>query len=204
MTTYIPRHFAGDEAAARRLIEAHPFATLVTAASGTPHVTHLPLTLEGDALTGHMARPNPHWQAFGAGDSVAIFHGPHAFVSRTWYASPADNVPTWNYAVVHATGRPVLLDDAAARETVEALERRFESAARAPITQARVAGLVKGIVSFRMPIARLEVKLKMSQNKPPEEQARLVAGLRASGGADDLATAAWMANVPSPRSRGEG
>ena len=194
MSVYIPRHFVGDEAGARRLIEAHPFATLVTAVPGAaPHVTHLPLLLDdaGGALIGHMARPNPHWQAFEHGDTVAVFHGPHAFVSRGWYAEPGNNVPTWNYATVHVTGRPQVVDGPATRAAVERLAARFEPASLAPMAEAKVASLLKGIVAFAMPIARLEAKFKMSQNKP-EERARVIAGLRATGRPDELATAAWM------------
>jgi transcriptional regulator len=193
VTIYIPRHFTGDEATGRRLIAEFPFATLVTGGAAGVHVTHLPLLLDdsGAALIGHVARPNPHWQAFAGGQTVAIFHGPHAFVSRSWYAKPGDNVPTWNFAAVHVTGTPQLADAAATRAAVERLSARFENAALPPVAEEKMAGLLQGIVAFRMPIERLEVKLKMSQNKPAE-RARVIAGLRASGRPDDLATAQWM------------
>ncbi len=192
MTVYIPRHFTGDEAAARRLIADHPFAILVTGGAGV-HVTHLPLLLDDDgaALIGHVARPNPHWQAFAGGETVAVFQGPHAFVSRGWYRDPGDNVPTWNYAAVHVTGRPAPLDAAGARAAVERLAARFEPPELPAIAEAKLGRLLNGIVAFRMPIERLEVKFKMSQNKPAEI-AGVIAGLRAAGGHDELATARWM------------
>ena len=193
MSIYIPRHFAGDAATARRLIADHPFAVLVTAGGAGLHVTHLPLLLDdaGTALIGHVARPNPHWQAFAQGETVAVFQGPHAFVSRGWYRDPADNVPTWNYAAVHVTGRPVELDAAGTRGAVERLSLRFEPAGLPPVLEKKMGGLLNGIFAFRLPIERLEVKLKMSQNKP-QEIPGVVAGLKATGRHDELATAHWM------------
>ena len=194
MTVYIPRHFVGDEATGREVMARFPFATLVTTTPDRPHVTHLPLLLDDDgaALIGHVARPNPHWQAFAGGKTVAIFHGPHAFVSRGWYRDPGDNVPTWNYAAVHAvTGAARLADAAQTRDAVLRLTARFEPPGLPPISEEKLARLLGGIVAFHLPIERLEVKLKMSQNKPAEI-AGVLAGLRAAGGTDELATAQWM------------
>lgn len=193
MSMYIPRHFVGDEATARELIAGYPFAILVTGGAAGVHVTHLPLLLDeaGTALVGHVARPNPHWQAFEGGATVAVFQGPHAFVSRGWYRDPADNVPTWNYAAVHASGRPVIVDGADTRAAVERLSARFENAALPPVAERKMGGLLQGIVAFRLPIERLEVKFKMSQNKPPEIDG-VIAGLKATGRHDELATAQWM------------
>ena len=193
MSVYIPRHFVGDDATARQLIADHPFAVLVTAGGGGAHVTHLPLLLDDDgaALLGHVARPNPQWQAFAHGETVAIFRGPHAFVSRGWYRDPADNVPTWNYAAVHVTGRPAILDAAGTRAAVERLSARFEDPALPPVHERKMGGLLQGIVAFRLPVEKLEVKFKMSQNKPAEV-AGVIEGLKATGRHDELATARWM------------
>lgn len=196
MSIYIPRHFLGDAAGARRLIEAHPFATLITAEGEAPRVTHLPLLLEDEhTLIGHMARVNPHWRSFPVGETVAIFHGPHAFVSRHWYPAPADNVPTWNYATVHVHGKPELCD---ARLAVERLATRFEPSQHPPIAEAKMARLVEGIVGFRIPLASLDVKFKMSQNKSPAEIAGVVAGLRATGDHAAAATAEFMRSLALP------
>lgn len=193
MTIYIPKHFEGDAAAARELIASHPFATLITAAADGPRITHLPLLLDeaGAALVGHVARPNPHWQALEQADSVAVFHGPHAFVSRGWYADPADNVPTWNYATVHVTGRAELRPVADNRAALEDLASCFEAPGLPPVAAHLMERLPQGVVAFRLPLARVEVKLKMSQNKPAE-RAGVIAGLRATGRPDELATARWM------------
>jgi len=194
MSGYIPSHFAGDDATGRELIARFPFATLVTAAPDGPRITHLPLLLDdaGSTLIGHVARPNPHWQALEQGRTVAVFHGPHAFVSRGWYRDPGDNVPTWNYATVHAVLGPAHFADAnETRAAVLKLTARFEPKGLPPIQEEKLARLLKGIVAFHLPIERLEVKVKMSQNKPAEI-AGVIAGLRAAGGPDELATALWM------------
>jgi transcriptional regulator len=192
VTIYIPPYFKGDDATARRLIAAYPFATLITPAAGDVHVTHLPLLLEGDALTGHVARPNPHWNALEAADSIAVFHGPHAFVSRGWYEHPSDNVPTWNYATVHVTGRAQLMPVAGNREVVERIAERFEPAGTPPTAAAKLDRLPAGVVAFRLPLARVEVKVKMNQNKTAADRRGVIAGLRATGGAEELAVANWM------------
>lgn len=194
MSLYIPRHFTGDAAAGRALIAAHPFATLVTAQGGDTHITHLPLLLDAAAgeLVGHVARANPHWQALDRGASSAVFHGPHAFISRHWYREPAENVPTWNYAAVHVHGTARLLDETASRAALLRLEARFEPPGAPPVREERLAALLGGIVAFALRIAAMDVKLKLSQNKPPAERAGLLAGLRTVGGADALAVADWM------------
>ena len=197
MTVWIPRSFAGDEASARRLIAEFPFATLVTGSAGAVHVTHLPLLLDdgGAALIGHVARANPHWQAFAQGTTVAVFHGPHAFISRGWYRDPADRVPTWNYAAVHVTGTPVLSGAAETREAVVRLTARFEEPGLPPINEDKMTRLRKALVAFRLPLGKLEVKFKMSQDKP-EEIPGVLEALEATGRHDELATARWMKEHP--------
>ena len=199
MSLYIPSQFKSesrDEALA--LIRAAPFATLITSvAEQEPHITHLPLLLlEEGQLTGHMARANPHWQAFASGHTAAIFHGPHAYISPRWYVNPAREVPTWNFATVHVHGKPVLIDDATAKlSVVDATSAAFEPAEnpwQRQLDEARLQALLGAIVAFHIPLTRLEAKFKMNQNKTPQDCAQVIAGLRASGQADALATAEWM------------
>jgi len=127
-----------------------------------------------------VARPNPQWQTFdGSRQALAVFSGPHAYVSPTWFAAPA--VPTWNYAAVHAYGCPRVLEGAAAtRDTVERLVREHDTAWRLDAQPAEfVAGMLRGIVAFEMPIERLEGKLKLSQNRPASDRPGVVRALRA-------------------------
>ena len=108
---YVPASFAiSDEKTLESFIERYDFATLTSSSSTGLVASHIPIMLRRSAgravLIGHVARANSQWQQFdGTAEALAIFHGPHAYVSPTWYAtSPA--VPTWNYAVVHVYGKP--------------------------------------------------------------------------------------------------
>jgi transcriptional regulator len=202
MSVYLPPAFAsGDTGAVAKLILHHPFATLVTPTADEPQITHLPLLLHPSgahgALIGHVARANPHWGVLAERTSVAIFHGPHAYVSPSWYSDPAAMVPTWNYAVVHAHGLGELIDDPARkREIVEELTARFETSRQAPwhlqLTGARLAAMLDAIVAFRIPVTRVEAKFKMSQNRSGIDRARVAAALREESDADAVATGEWM------------
>ncbi len=202
MSLYVPPHFsAGDRAAIARLVDDHPFATLITPALPEPLVTHLPLIHVADgephgALLGHFARANPHWQA-AAVESIAIFHGPHAYVSPSWYGEPAAAVPTWNYAVVHVHGTIELAPDPAeTREVLDLVIDRFESARPAPwrlgLDRTRLDAMLSAIVGFRFRVRRIDAKFKLSQNRSADDRKRVAAGLDAEPYADAAATAAWM------------
>lgn len=209
MSLYVPSSFEpGDRAAAARLVHDHPFATLVTPADPEPLISHVPLLLQPTSephgtLVGHVARANPHWRAAPGVESIAVFHGPHAYVSPSWYADPAAMVPTWNYATVHAHGPLEIIDDAAeARGVLEALVHRFESDRESPwslaMPEAKLASLVGAIVAFRIRIRRLDVKFKLSQNRTRDDRSRVIRALDASGDADALATARWMRAYADP------
>ena len=209
MSLYVPSSFEpGDRAAAARLVHDHPFATLVTPADPEPLISHVPLLLQPTSephgtLVGHVARANPHWRAAAGVESIAVFHGPHAYVSPSWYADPAAMVPTWNYATVHAHGPLEIVDDAAeARGVLEALVHRFESDRESPwslaMPEAKLASLVGAIVAFRIRIRRLDVKFKLSQNRTRDDRSRVIRALDASGDADALATARWMRAYADP------
>lgn len=203
MSLYTPAAFVtADRAAAVRLIREHPFATLVTPGLPEPSISHLPLLLTADdgprgTLIGHMARANPHWSHAGAGESIAIFHGPHAYVSPSWYAKPAEAVPTWNYAALHAHGVLEPIEDAAGtRAILDLLIERFEGGREAPwqfvMPERQRDALMAAIVGFRMRVTRIELKLKLSQNRPIGDRAGVVKALVREGRADDAAVAAWM------------
>jgi transcriptional regulator len=203
MSLYVPGHFAArDRATFARLVHDHPFATLLTSDAPEPHVTHLPLVHVADrephgTLLGHFARANPHARASSAASSIAIFHGPHAYVSPSWYADPAAGVPTWNYAVAHVHGAIELAHEPAeTRAIIDLLVQRFESTRAAPwhigLDAVRLRAMVDAIVGFRIRVKRIDVKLKLSQNRTPDDRARVAAALGAEGYAEALATAAWM------------
>lgn len=192
MTLYLPDPFRNDDAEAQfKLMEQYAFGTLATSgAGGELHLSHIPFVPERDGdgrvrLLGHVARANPHWQALeGARESVAIFRGPHAYVSPSWYEShPA--VPTWNYAVVHAHGRARLMDEAQLHELLMKLSATYEAGRPKPwrmgdLPAPYVDTMLKAIVGFEIEVERLEGKFKLSQNRPAEAP-RVIAALEAEG-----------------------
>jgi transcriptional regulator len=200
-----------DRAAIARLMHDHPFATVVTPLVPEPLISHLPLLLvpgcePHGTLIGHMARANPHWREATRAESIAIFQGPHAYVSPSWYTEPSKAVPTWNYAVVHACGTLEIIEDAAqTRRVLEALVHRFEANRESPwtfgMTERQRDALVGAIVGFRMRIRRLTGKFKLSQNRPVGDQSRIAAALDGEPYADAAAVAEWMRQYAGAVSR---
>lgn len=163
--------------------------------------THLPLVVKDEGehglLEGHFAKANPHWKALAGRETLAVFPGPHSYVSPTLYVEEL-SVPTWNYIAVHAYGTLQLVEDDAGKEAL--LDGLI--AASEPAFAERWHGMpagfrrtmLAGIVGFRIPIARIEGKFKISQNRAPEER-RNVQAAQAAGTPDELALAAWMARL---------
>ena len=200
---YIPKLNREDNVAVlHELMQTYSFATLVTQHDGAPYATHLPLTLCPDAgpygtLIGHMARANPQWRDFDAEREVlVIFQGPHTYVSPSWY-TVQPSVPTWNYVAAHAYGAPRLIDDEAELyEALQQLVQTYEAPRQQPWTMngpdAFLRKMMQAIVGFTIPIARLEGKYKLSQNRLPEDQARVIEQLASQGEPLDAAVAALM------------
>ncbi len=213
MTLHIPSSFAApDRTAIARLMHDHPFATLVTPHVHDVAISHLPLLLVPNCephgmLLGHFARASAHWRVAAAHPSVAVFHGPHAYVSPAWYGAPSRGVPTWNYAAVHAHGTLELVEDPLeARSILETLVQRFESGRAAPWQFAMPArerdALIGAIVAFRLRIRHLEAKFKLSQNRTADDRARVIAALDAEDYPDARATADWMRRYADPNGHG--
>jgi transcriptional regulator len=201
MSLYTPNHFRGSDADALALIREHSFATLITSTGTEPLITHLPLLWEvgGDhgVLLGHMARANPHWQAFAQGRTIAVFHGPHAYISPSWYAEPSQNVPTWNYATVHAHGMPTFIGEASDKlALIDRTTAQFEDGNTPPwkreVSGERLDKMLGAIVAFRMPITRIEAKFKMNQNRTPADRTKVIAQLRDTTHPNLAAMAEWM------------
>jgi transcriptional regulator len=197
---YIPKHFViAETAACHQVIVENGFGELVTLDdAGLPFASHLPFLIDpargaNGTLIAHMARANPQWQHFAGGKpALAMFQGPHAYISPAWYAThPA--VPTWNYIAVHAYGVPTIVDTPAAVKGI--LGRLVEANEAANGTTWRMGGLteeylgsmMRAIVAFEIPVDRLEGKAKLSQNRDATDQARVAEALAASG--DPLAQA---------------
>jgi transcriptional regulator len=202
---YVPhRYRVDDERALDEFVRAHGFALLLTAAGGVPTGSHVPVELVRTAdgarlLEGHLARANPQWRTFGGGArALAVFLGPHAYVSSSWYDH--ENVPTWNYQAVHLSGpiEPVH-DPAELLDMVRRLARHYEPAGTPDgfdvdrLTPRFRAAELRGIVGFRVRVERVEAAFKLSQNRDAANRARVVERLRARGDAGSAAVAEAMA-----------
>jgi transcriptional regulator len=189
------------------LMRARPLATLVTLASSGLNANHVPLLVFEEPapfglLRGHVARANPVWSDFSKDvEALAVFHGPNAYISPTWYPTKKETgnvVPTWNYVAVHAYGFLRVVDDPVwVRAQIEALTARNESAFTAPWAVADappefIDKMIRSIVGIEIVITRLSGKWKVSQNQPPQNQLGVVAGLGASDGDDASAIAALV------------
>jgi transcriptional regulator len=199
---YIPSHFQeSDLAVLHKMMREARLATLVTATPEGLIGTPLPLFLvpdEGEygTLYGHVARANAQGRLPPAGDAMAIFMGPDAYVSPSWYPSKQEHgkvVPTWNYVAIHAYG-PVEFFDESDRllGLVTRLTNRHEGPRAEPwaVTDAPedyIRAQLRGIVGVRLPIARLDGKTKMSQNRTAEDRAGVAKGLAESADASDRA-----------------
>jgi transcriptional regulator len=197
---YIPQLFAvHDRAFLHEFMHRYSFATLVTGDS-VPYATHLPLMFDeaggpNGTLYGHFARPNAHWKLdHQTQASLAIFHGPHAYISPTFYPDGALAVPTWNYAAVHASGHLRLIEDLEqATPIIHRLIHVYESGRDNPwpnpLPKELFEKLMRGIVVFELPIETLEGKCKLSQNRSIADQRGAIAGLRANGDTESLTLA---------------
>ena len=197
---YIPAAFdEKDPGLLAEVIEAHSFATLVSTTPTGPVATHLPLLLDRGrgihgTLRGHLARANDQWHHFDR-PCLAIFLGPHSYISPSWYQTqPA--VPTWNYLAVHAYGTPRLLDDEATAVLLDDTVRRYEASRPNPwdgvLPDELAANLRAAVVAFELPIDRLEGKFKLGQNRSQADQDGVLAALGSSDRLGDQALATWL------------
>ena len=171
-----------DRAELVAFMRANGFAVLVTGTGGALHASHLPVrileTNKKIILDMHMAKNNPQWKEFFDDEVMVVFAGPHAYVSPRWYEEK-ERVPTWNYAAVHAYGIPVLVSEkskkyASQRRLVADMDPQWLPQFDA-LRQEYVDMMLDGIVNFEIPLARLETRWKLSQNRGRREM-ELIAG----------------------------
>jgi transcriptional regulator len=184
---YVPSHYAQtDLSSLHDAIERYSFATLVSGDDGELEASHLPLLLDRKigtqgALLGHMARANLQWKRAAGKKALAIFAGPHAYISPQWYQA-SQVVPTWNYVAVHVCGRLELIEERAEVESLlHQMVRVFEASQLEPWQMNEPAEFVermlRQIVAFRIAIDRVEGKWKLNQNRPAEQRQRVIEAL---------------------------
>lgn len=200
---YIPKYFKiTDEKMAHDVIKEHSFATLFSQHNGMPFATHLPLILnkENSYLYGHFARPNPQWQDIKNQTVLAIFHGPHCYISPSWYETNKA-VPTWNYVTVHVYGEVELLEDdnellGSLHDMVLKYETPESTYRLEDVDAEFLAGMNKGVQGFKIKINRVEGKVKLNQNHSLQRQELVINQLEQKSNTDEQQIAKLMkANI---------
>jgi transcriptional regulator len=206
---YVPAHFAEQRPdVLHEFIRTHPFCTVITNTPAGIAASHVPLVLhheaDGPGLRGHFSRANPQARAADpVSEVLAIFHGPEAYISPSWYPTKQESgrvVPTWNFIVVHVQGRLRFMDDRTFLEShLRELTKMHEGARPVPWTLEDAPAdyldsAMKGIVAFEIAIHRIEGKWKLSQNRSAADRAGVVEGL----GHDGDGRMAELVRTPSP------
>ena len=191
---FIPDKFADNDPAALDWLVAHDaFASLVTVQDGAPFASHVPVRMHRDGtrvrFEGHLARANPQWRHLEGQQPLLMLHGPHAYVSPSWYPDPAASVPTWNYAVAHVQGACELITaedelSALVAELAAHYEGKVGSDWRFPASAPATRHELRGIVGFRLEARRIEVKYKLNQHHPADKVRSAAAALALQPDAD--------------------
>jgi len=201
---YVPKfNEVSDRGILVEAMRAYSFAILFgpldgTIESASHRATHLPLVVKDEGphgvLEGHFAKANSHWQALANREALIVFPGPHSYVSPSRYEEQL-SVPTWNYIAIHAYGKLELVEDAVSKEALlsDLIQANEPGYARqwSGLPDGYRRTMLAGIVGFRIAIARIEGKFKISQNRP-EGDRRAVQAAQASGTDDERALADWM------------
>ncbi|GBF50164.1 transcriptional regulator [Leptospira ryugenii] len=170
-----------------KLIQENPFGTLVNFDGNSLLGTHIPFLISPDRryLYAHLAKANPQWQTLSEREGMAIFLGPHHYISPTWYETP-QTVPTWNYMAVHVYGHLTLVSDLkevlqSLLDLVDEFEGKNSSYHLSNLEDSTLQKLTMGIVAIRMEITKVDAKAKLSQNHPEERKRRVIEALQSIG-----------------------
>ncbi|MDN4526369.1 FMN-binding negative transcriptional regulator [Fictibacillus fluitans] len=196
---YIPKSFnIDDEEVIYDVIEQNGFATLFSQHKGEPYATHLPLMFNQseNAIYGHFARQNEQWKDTEDQQVLAVFQGPHCYISPSWYETNKA-VPTWNYVSVHVYGVLKVVEDKniiadSLNDLVNKYEHPDSSYHLNDVEPDFIEGMTKGIVPFRIKVTKIEAKAKLSQNHPVERQKLVIQQLENSSQEDNRQIAALM------------
>tara|TARA_R110002072_G_scaffold5102_5_gene34129 strand:+ start:2311 stop:2919 length:609 start_codon:yes stop_codon:yes gene_type:complete len=174
---YTPSHYKNENLdEVREFLKQNSFGILINQTDGRPWATHIPLELDvddvgKDILVGHISKANPQWKSFKGNEEVlAIFNGPHSYISSSWYKE--EEVPTWNYIAVHVYGKIQILNDEAVLDSLHKLVDKYEKASTNPVSihnlSHKTMRQIKGIVGFQIGITDIHATYKLSQTRPED------------------------------------
>lgn len=193
---YIPNYFRQENLEeVRSFLQQNSFGMLVSQVNNKPWATHIPLelsknTLGDEVLLGHISRGNKQWKDFDKNEEVlAIFTGPHAYISSSWYDH--ENVPTWNYIAVHVYGKIWIIDGDELLNSLKKLVNKYEAHSSKPITVENMSkkfldSELRGIVGFEIRITDIQAAYKLSQNRDAKNKALIIDELRKKGDTDSI------------------
>ncbi len=199
---YTPRDYKNDNIdEIKNFIQQNSFGVLVVEADGKITATHIPLELykneKGeDVLCGHISKANPQWKNFETTKEVlAIFSGPHAYISPSWYDH--ENVPTWNYIAAHVYGTIHIMNDEEVLKALKRLVNKYEKASEKPVdldkmTPGYVEKEMKGVLGFEIKITKIEAAYKLSQNRDQKNHEAIIKELEKKGDPASIAIANEM------------
>ncbi|MFD2923186.1 FMN-binding negative transcriptional regulator [Halobacillus naozhouensis] len=198
---YIPKHFEiKDEEVIYEIIEENSFATLFSQHQGHPYATHLPLILDKEKryLYGHFAKPNKQWQDIEGQEVLAIFQGPHCYISSSWYETNKA-VPTWNYVAAHIHGKVEIIEGEEMMDSLHQMVLKYEDPNSSyqwdQLDAHFLEGQAKGIVGFKIKIDKIEGKAKLSQNHSAERLKLVISQLEQSTSEDEREIASHMKTI---------
>jgi transcriptional regulator len=196
---YVPKHFQNDNSdEVKDFIEQNGFGILISQYNGRLSGTHIPLLLSEDRmkLHGHISKANPQWKNFTSGDEVmAIFTGPHAYISSSWYNH--ENVPTWNYVAAHVYGRIHIVTGELLIDALRRMVDKYEANSVNPVsvntmTPDYLHKSIQGLVGFEIEISEIKAAYKLSQNRDQANYQNIVRELEKKSDQDSLRVAAEM------------
>ncbi len=204
---YIPSNFRPtniDEV--KIFIQQNSFGILVSQVEGKPWATHIPLELETNAdghavLVGHISKGNKQWKDFNPNQEVlAIFNGPHAYISSSWYDH--ENVPTWNYIAVHVYGKIRIISGDELLASLKRLVDKYEAHSAKPVTVEGMSpkfleGELRGVIGFEIAITDIQAAYKLSQNRDVKNKTQIISELENRGDAGSLEIAKHMKSYKS-------
>jgi transcriptional regulator len=177
-------------------IRKNGFGIVVSTVDGKLWATHIPLILVGDKLQGHVSRGNKQWRAMPQNEEVmVIFHGPHTYVSSSWYDH--ENVPSWNYIAVHVYGKAHMQSEDELIESLRQLTNKYEKESVHPVSVDTMSEKflhteLRGTIGFEITIERMEASYKLSQNRDEKNHTQIISELEKRGDENSVSVANEM------------